>query len=43
MFRVRAANKAGVGKPSDPTDPVTAETRPGLLILLDENKSLNIY
>ncbi|KAM3839045.1 myomesin-1 isoform 1-T1 [Vipera latastei] len=29
VFRVRAANKAGVGKPSDPTDPITAETRPG--------------
>ena len=31
VFRVRATNQAGVGKPSDVTDPVVAETRPGLL------------
>uniref|UniRef100_A0A8C3TM64 Myomesin 1 n=1 Tax=Chelydra serpentina TaxID=8475 RepID=A0A8C3TM64_CHESE len=29
LFRVRATNQAGVGKPSDTTDPVIAETRPG--------------
>ncbi|XP_065441394.1 myomesin-1 isoform X3 [Chrysemys picta bellii] len=29
LFRVRATNQAGVGKPSDTTDPVVAETRPG--------------
>lgn len=29
VFRVRAQNKAGVGKTSDVTDPVTAQTRPG--------------
>ncbi|MBN3279839.1 MYOM2 protein, partial [Polyodon spathula] len=29
VFRVRAQNRAGVGKPSDETEPVLAETRPG--------------
>ncbi|XP_067403337.1 myomesin-1 isoform X2 [Emydura macquarii macquarii] len=29
VFRVRATNQAGVGKPSDTTDPIIAETRPG--------------
>uniref|UniRef100_UPI00398F812C myomesin-1 isoform X2 n=1 Tax=Pristiophorus japonicus TaxID=55135 RepID=UPI00398F812C len=29
VFRVRAVNRAGVGKPSDLSEPVTAETTPG--------------
>lgn len=34
VFRVRATNQAGVGKPSDVTDAVVAETQPGLLEIL---------
>lgn len=33
VFRVRAINQAGVGKPSDLAGPVVAETRPGGLLL----------
>lgn len=33
VFRVRAINQAGVGKPSDLAGPVVAETRPGRLLL----------
>lgn len=29
VLRVRAANQAGVGKISDVTDPVLAQTKPG--------------
>lgn len=29
VFRVRAQNKAGVGKASEETEPVLAETKPG--------------
>lgn len=32
VFRVRAVNQAGVGKPSDLAGPVVAETRPGGLL-----------
>lgn len=33
VFRVRAINQAGVGKPSDLAGPVVAETRPGRPVL----------
>ncbi|XP_039206961.1 myomesin-1 isoform X3 [Crotalus tigris] len=45
VFRVRAANKAGVGKPSDPTDPVTAETQPGtkeIVAEVDDNGVISL-
>lgn len=32
VFRVRAQNKAGVGKASEETEPVLAETKPGTKI-----------
>ncbi|XP_060730165.1 M-protein, striated muscle isoform X1 [Tachysurus vachellii] len=34
VFRVRAQNKAGVGKASEETEPVLAETKPGTMELL---------
>lgn len=39
VFRVRAINQAGVGKPSDLAGPVVAETRPGELLLFFFNLS----
>ncbi|XP_048363866.1 myomesin-1 isoform X2 [Sphaerodactylus townsendi] len=45
VFRIRAVNKAGVGKPSDSTDPVVAETRPGtkeVVVEVDDNGVISL-
>ncbi|NXN08362.1 MYOM1 protein, partial [Indicator maculatus] len=45
VFRVRAANQAGVGKPSDTTDPVLAETPPGtkeVVVEVDDNGVISL-
>uniref|UniRef100_A0A8B9TR31 Myomesin-1 n=1 Tax=Anas platyrhynchos TaxID=8839 RepID=A0A8B9TR31_ANAPL len=45
VFRVRATNQAGVGKPSNTTDPVVAETRPGtkeVVVDVDENGVISL-
>ncbi|NXF98560.1 MYOM1 protein, partial [Eubucco bourcierii] len=45
VFRVRAANQAGVGKPSDATDPVLAETPPGtkeVVVEVDDNGVISL-
>uniref|UniRef100_A0A8D2NHN1 Myomesin-1 n=1 Tax=Zonotrichia albicollis TaxID=44394 RepID=A0A8D2NHN1_ZONAL len=45
VFRVRAANQAGVGKPSDVTDAVIAETRPGtkeVVVDVDDNGVISL-
>ncbi|NXG51424.1 MYOM1 protein, partial [Psilopogon haemacephalus] len=45
VFRVRAANQAGVGKPSDATDPVLADTPPGtkeVVVEVDDNGVISL-
>nr|XP_033789856.1 myomesin-1 isoform X2 [Geotrypetes seraphini] len=45
VFRVRAANQAGVGKPSDLTDPMVAQTRPGtkeIVVEVDDNGVISL-
>uniref|UniRef100_A0A8B9FVF1 Myomesin-1 n=1 Tax=Amazona collaria TaxID=241587 RepID=A0A8B9FVF1_9PSIT len=45
VFRVRATNQAGVGKPSDVTSPVIAETRPGtkeVEVVVDDNGAISL-
>ncbi|XP_068527610.1 myomesin-1 isoform X2 [Anas acuta] len=45
VFRVRATNQAGVGKPSNTTDPVVAETRPGtkeVVVDVDDNGVISL-
>ncbi|KAB0378868.1 hypothetical protein FD755_010446 [Muntiacus reevesi] len=45
VFRVRAINQAGVGKPSDLAGPVVAETRPGtkeVVVSVDDNGIISL-
>ncbi|KAF6303069.1 myomesin 1 [Rhinolophus ferrumequinum] len=45
VFRVRAINQAGVGKPSDLAGPVVAETRPGtkeLVVSVDDDGVISL-
>ncbi|XP_064006399.1 myomesin-1 isoform X1 [Pogoniulus pusillus] len=45
VFRVRAANQAGVGRPSDATDPVLADTPPGtkeVVVEVDDNGVISL-
>uniref|UniRef100_A0A8C3YF42 Myomesin-1 n=1 Tax=Catagonus wagneri TaxID=51154 RepID=A0A8C3YF42_9CETA len=45
VFRVRAINQAGVGKPSDLAGPVVAETRPGtkeVVVSVDDNGVISL-